>query len=60
MRLKDRRKAIGLTQKQVADAVGVTQAQICNYEKGGYAPKYVTCKKLAALFGCTIEEIMEG
>lgn len=60
MRLVERRKAKGWTQKKVADKVGVDQSQICNYEKGGYKPKYDTALALAELFGCTVGEIMAG
>lgn len=60
MKLKDRRKAAGLTQKQVAEAVGVDQSQISNYEKGGYCPKMPTVLKLAELFNCTTKEITDG
>lgn len=59
MRLIERREALGLTQKQVASYVGADQSQISNYEKGDYKPKYAVAKKLAELYGCTVDEIME-
>ena len=60
MRLKERRKALGMTQKQVAEAIGVDPSQICNYENGDYCPKWPTVLKLAELFGCTPKEITDG
>lgn len=60
MLLSERREALNLTQREVAERVGVSQANICNYEAGNYKPKYPTNQRLAELYGCTIEEIMEG
>ena len=60
MLMRKRRKSLGLSQKQVAEIVGVDQSQLCNYEKGAYAPKFQAAKKLATLYGCTVEDIMEG
>lgn len=58
MRLKERREALGLTQRQAAAAVGVTPEQMCNYENGGYKPKTLAAVKMAELYGCTVEDIM--
>lgn len=60
MTLRDRREAFGYTQEYVAKKVGTDQGSISNYESGKYKPKYPVSKKLAELYGCTVEEIMEG
>ena len=60
MKLKERREALGMKVKDVAKAVGVSTVSIWQYENGGYKPKYPTNEKLAELYGCTIQEIMEG
>ena len=60
MKLIDRRSAAGFTQEYVAKTVCVTQEAISNYENGNYKPKYDVAKKLAELFGCTVDEIMAG
>lgn len=60
MRLAERRKALGMTQVELAKAAGVDQGAISNYENGGYKPKYAVAKRLAEVFGCTVGEIMDG
>lgn len=48
-RLKDLRKAKGLTQQQVADRVWVTKAMISSYELSTRAPSYEVLIKLSKL-----------
>lgn len=38
-RIKERREQLGMTQKQLADKLGVTKSAICNYENGTSKPK---------------------
>jgi DNA-binding XRE family transcriptional regulator len=42
-----RRRELGLTQKQLATAVGVHQSEISNIERGASTPGYRTLTKLA-------------
>ncbi len=49
--LREARKAKGLSQAEVADAVGVSQAQISQYETGKLTPPPTTLRKLLALLG---------
>lgn len=44
----NRRKELGLTQKQVAEAIGVTVQTVSNWETGLYQPK-LTLKQTAKL-----------
>ena len=61
--LKKRRKQLGLTQKALAEAAGVDQQSIYQYEVGKYEPSISTIKALAKaldtsvdyLIGCTEE-----
>lgn len=41
------RKSAGMTQKQVAELVGVTKSTYCNYEKGKRAPDVERLKRIA-------------
>ena len=60
MTMKERREALNLTQTEVAKILGCTASNISFYESGAYRPKYPRAKKLAKIYGCTVEEIMEG
>ena len=59
--LKDNLKKVrlnnGLTQAQVAERLGVSQAQYARWESGGRNPKYETIKKLADVFNTTTEAL---
>lgn len=53
------RKKQGLTQKQLAEKLGVTQACIGMWESGNRKPDIITLKKLARILGCTADELLE-
>ena len=57
-RLLDCRKAIGLTQKQVADALGVTQPVYQRFEKGTFECNYEQLTKLAELFDVSVDYLL--
>ncbi len=56
-RIKELRKENGLTQLQLADAVGVSTRTIISLEKGQYNPSIMLAYKIARLFNTTIEEL---
>lgn len=45
------RKARGLSQKEIADAVGIAQPTYWQYEHGAVSPSVPTAKKIAKLLG---------
>ena len=49
--------AAGLTQQQLADAVGVSSRTIISIETGRYNPSLLLAYRLARLFGTTVEEL---
>jgi transcriptional regulator with XRE-family HTH domain len=59
MAIKERRKVAGLTQQQVADSLGISDAAVVQWEKGKTLPKTEFLPKLAKLFGCTIDELLK-
>lgn len=59
MRLKAAREKAGLTQKQAADAMGRTQSAVCLWEQGKTAPTAAQLPKLAALYGCTVDDLLK-
>ncbi len=55
MRLKELREEKGLTQKEVADAVGGTQSNLAKWEKEKIQPAADMIIKLADFFGVTTD-----
>lgn len=56
--LAEARKKAGLTQKQLADRVGVPQSQISRLEKSPERTTVRTMKRLAAALGVNISALM--
>lgn len=54
------RQKSGLTQQELADAIGVTQKTISIWEKGSVEPKltFEQTKLLMEILSCTIEELI--
>lgn len=59
-RIKELRIRNGLTQAQLARAVGVTSAAIGNYEQGVSFPKERILEKLFGALKCTPNELLGG
>ena len=57
--IKKARLDEGLTQLEVAEKLGVAQAQYARWENGGRNPKDETVEKLAEIFGTSLE-ILKG
>ena len=58
--LRALRYARGMTGQFVADKLGVTKRCISQWESGTTEPSIDKLKKLAALFDCTIDELVNG
>lgn len=57
--LPQRREAAGLSQAELAEAVGVTRQTINAIERGRYDPSLELAFTLAAHFECRIEDIFQ-
>lgn len=58
---RELRKAKGLTQKEVAEALGgITHATVSNWERGLNMPETPMAKKVAELYGVTVDELLSG
>jgi putative transcriptional regulator len=57
--LSERRADVGISQGELADEVGVTRQTINAIERDRYDPSLDLAFKLAAHFGCSIEDIFE-
>ena len=55
--VKARRIAAGLTQQQLACAVGVSARTILSIETEKYSPSLMLAYRLARVFGTTVEEL---
>ena len=55
--IEERRKARGLTQQQLAAALGVSRQTIISLESGKYNPSILLVHSIARLFGERIEDI---
>lgn len=51
MNLREIRRQLGLTMKQVAERAGVSECLVCMVEKGKRGPSVKTAKKLAPVYG---------
>lgn len=55
--VQSKRKAAGLTQEDLASAIGVTRQTIISIEKGNYVPSVVLALKLAVCFSVPVEDV---
>jgi putative transcriptional regulator len=51
------RNKANLTQKEVADKIGISRAAYSNIENGKRNPSYKVMKKIAVLFNTSVDEI---
>ena len=59
MSFQSARKNAGLTQRQVAEAVGVDQSSVCLWETGRTAPRAAHLLVLSKLYGVTVDELLK-
>lgn len=53
------RKAVGMTQKELAERMGTAQANISRFESGNYNPTLAFLQKMAQSLGKTLKISME-
>lgn len=57
--LKKARKAVGMTQIELARKTGVTERSVYNYEKNDRAPKISIVEKFASALGTSAEVLLD-
>ena len=57
LKLKSARSALAMSQKDVADAVGVSRQTINSIEKGDYNPSVNLCIAICKVLNKTLDEI---
>ena len=60
MKIKEIRKRKGITQKELAQRLGVTASAVSQYEKPGANLTQETLQKIAAALDCRVIEVTEG
>ena len=58
--IKAKRLECGLTQKELADKVGVDQSMICQIERGTKSPTLALSVEIAAALGCDVCEFTKN
>lgn len=54
------REKVGLTQKEVAEKMGVDQSAVSFWETGKTSPRAAMLVKLAGLYCCSVDELLKG
>ena len=54
------REKFNLTQDEVARKTGISRSTLAGYEAGARNPKYEALRKLADLYGVTVEYLLKG
>ena len=57
--IKAYRKKLGITQSELAERMGINKATVAMRETDKRNPTIYTLKKLAKIFGCTTDELLE-
>lgn len=58
MRIKHFRKQLRLSQEKLAKLVGVAQASISQWESNEVVPALKNIRKMASIFGCSVDELI--
>lgn len=58
--LKETRKACGLTQKQVAEQLGVVESCYANWEQGRTEPNIDFLRQLCSIFNISVDDLING
>ena len=59
-RIKQLYRSQGLSQKQFADSIGLTQSAVSQWVTGGTYPTLPTLAKIAQFFEITLAELFNG
>lgn len=55
--VKELRKSKGLSQRELANKLGVSRTTVTMWESGGQYPRLETAVRVANVLGCTIDDL---
>jgi putative transcriptional regulator len=58
-RVREKRLALGMTQGDLAERVGVSRQSINSIERERYIPSLPLALRFARVFGCTVDELFQ-
>lgn len=59
-RISELLKSKGMTQRELAEAIGATNATVSRYITGKRMPHATNMMRIAQVFGVTMEDLMKG
>ena len=57
--IRNARKALGLTQRQLSDCLGVSNTSVSNWENNNILPSVDMLKNIATFFHCSTDYLLE-
>lgn len=59
MTFQQARQRVGLSQRQVAEILGINQSTVCLWEQGKTAPRAAILPRVAQLYRCSIDDLLK-
>lgn len=59
MKIKELRKSKNMTQNELANSIGVERTTVTMWETGNSVPSIDALKKLAEIFNCKIDDLID-
>lgn len=57
--IRTHREALGLSQGSLADRAGISQAMLCQVERGTKVPSLLLSAELARLLQCSVDDFLD-
>lgn len=58
--IKSRREELGLSQAYVAEKAGISQAMLCQIERGTKNPSLQISAEIAKMLRCSLDDLLAG
>ena len=59
-KLKDYRLKLGMTMKQVAQKLDITESSVCLHENGARTPNIEILQRYAQWFNCKVDDLLDA